>query len=113
MTKITMDGEYQTRDGRKMRVLCVDAPHPLPVITISPAGQVYRYPENGRYLSDLCDHSADLVPVPKRHKRTVWVNLSPQLVGAYETRKSADFFAHPDRIACLKLDLDFTEGEGL
>ena len=32
---------------------------------------------------------------------------------AYDTRQGADFFAHPGRIACLKLDLDFVEGEGL
>ena len=113
MTKITLEGQYQTRDGQKRRVLCVDAPGRLPVIAISQSGQVYRYHNDGRSSDDDWDQPFDLVPVTKRHKRTVWMNLGPEIIGAYDTRQGADFFAHPERIACLKLDLDFAEGEGL
>ena len=117
MTKIMMEGEYQTRDGQKRRVLCVDAPGRLPVIAISQSGQVYRYLDDGRAADDGWDQPFDLVPVHKRHKRTVWVHVhfngDAYYYALFTTEADSKRKGNIHSIACLKLDLDFAEGEGL
>lgn len=114
-TKITLEGEYQTRDGRPVRVLCVDALGMFPVITLDNHGNIIRYRENGRFGLGDGDDEGDIIPVPKRHKRTVWVNVYPDPIDddAHPNRDLANHCADTGRIACLKLDLDFAEGEGL
>ena len=121
MTKIKLDGEYQTRDGRPVRVLCVDRiGTQYPVIALVPAvtgpeRELFEhYTEEGHTERIGASH-LDLIPVPKRHKRTVWVNLYPgeRESGIHDNRQVADSCANRERIACLKLDLDFVEGEGL
>ena len=117
--KITLEGEYQTRDGRPVRVLCVDAydtvRRAIVLVRDLSVEVPYRYTIDGRCIGYTCDDSLDLIPVPKRHKRTVWVNLYPgeRESGIHDNRQVADSCANRERIACLKLDLDFVEGEGL
>jgi hypothetical protein len=56
----------------------------------------------------------DIIEVRPRHKRTVWVNVYDETTsGDYETKEEADKNADKDRIACIKVELDFEEGEGL
>lgn len=69
---------------------------------------------------DLHDPNCkDLVEVKPRIKKTVWVNVYnlptdlPNEIILHPTRDKADKCAGEDRIACLKLELDFEEGEGL
>lgn len=51
---------------------------------------------------------------PTKHKRTVWLNYAADgLAEVWDDVEAAHKNAHPDRIACLKLDLEFAEGEGL
>lgn len=40
MTTISMDKQYTTRDGRPVRLLCVDAPGPYPVVGLD--GEILR-----------------------------------------------------------------------
>lgn len=64
---IEMGKKYQTRDGRAVRILCVDGPHPTyPVIGVVNARTVPdmwteygQFVEAGQHIPDL-----DLVPVP-------------------------------------------------
>ena len=117
---ITMDGEYVTRDGREVRVLCVDLNHPeftVAAITQGASGfdVLRQYRRNGRYW-DHSESDLDLIPKPKRHKRTVWVNVygNPNAhYGVHPSRSLADASAAHGRTACLELHLDFAEGEGL
>jgi hypothetical protein len=58
--------------------------------------------------------------VKPRHKRTVWLNMyADALHGPYLSRYDANEWAvsnqygNKTRIACIKIDLDFEEGEGL
>ena len=113
MTKIMMEGEYQTRDGQKRRVLCVDAPGRLPVIAISQSGQVYRYLDDGRSSDDACDQPFDLVPVRKRHKRTYW--LVHHVNGFIEVSFREPAWKNlPYQLAITgPHQVDFVEGEGL
>jgi len=57
----------------------------------------------------------NLVEVKRRIKRTYWVNLYQNIdyVMAYSSKEKADYAASPDRIACVKREIDFEEGEGL
>lgn len=64
--------------------------------------------------SNGSEHSYDLIGVKPRVRKTVWLNVYKDgFGGVYNSRKKADnVFCH-SRIACLQLDLDFEEGEGL
>ncbi len=113
MNEITMDGEYVTRDGR-------DA---VPLARVSDRIIGYTVECDGSIRPRMwhpsgvqhADHTSrhDLIPKPKRHKRTVWLNVYDNIVFgfAHESRASADHWDN-DRIACLELHLDFADGEG-
>lgn len=64
--KITMDGKYTTRDGRAVRILCVDGPvsrygHWPVVGWIVGDGDIRRWDATGKYDADHLE--CDLVPV--------------------------------------------------
>lgn len=59
----------------------------------------------------------DLIEVKPRIKRTVWLNvyadgISPP-VGSGMTREDADRLAGTARVACIPVEIDCEEGEGL
>ena len=55
-----------------------------------------------------------LIEIKRRHKRTVWLNVyEDHAGGALRSKEDADLIAGYNRIACIKIDLDFEEGEGL
>ena len=66
---ISMDKQYRTRDGRKVRVLCVDSGDvEFPVVALvsneSSGNDMARYTADGFWLSgDLNKHELDLVEV--------------------------------------------------
>lgn len=70
---IDMNKKYQTRDGRPVRILCVDGPDSRwPVIGI-PSGQhiaCYWMIDGRNYYGA---ESSDLIPVPE--EVTLWVNV--------------------------------------
>jgi hypothetical protein len=70
--------------------------------------------KNGSYkLAYGQEHDNDLIEVRPRHKRTVWVNIYDDSKPALHlSRELADQY-RCDRIACIKVELDFEEGEGL
>lgn len=117
MTLITMDGEYQTRDGRPRRVLCVDALSTtgFSVITIDRVGNVNRYMSDGRFTRLADTHPEDLIPVPKKHKRTYWLVHWSNLTSSYATDPRLDSpvpLIKPIAITGPH-EIEFTEGEGL
>ncbi len=61
-------------------------------------------------------HSYDLVEVKPRIKRTYWVNVfnTPKGVGfLHVTKADADGYRNSPRLACVKIEIDCEEGEGL
>lgn len=52
---------------------------------------------------------------PTRESRTYWLNLYENRKVSYlfSTRDIADDAANPNRIACVKIVVDFEHGEGL
>ncbi|KPK13971.1 MAG: hypothetical protein AMJ56_00555 [Anaerolineae bacterium SG8_19] len=114
---ISKDKTYRTRDGREVRIYATDG-HPLEPIH----GAFQDY--SGAWNSTMWRHDGtnvygkgetDLIEVKPRIKRTVWMNVYDNEVihGGWRTKEEAQGYHEKNRIACLKLDLDFEEGEGL
>lgn len=60
--KIETCGWYKRRDGKKVRVVCVDAPGAWPVVVVTEDGidQVYTAKHDGHRFRGV-DHGADLI----------------------------------------------------
>jgi hypothetical protein len=81
-SKITMTSKYQTRDGRAVRILCVDGPRPFyPVVgyignehvpdTWTAEGKMFTGIERALVPSDIFD----LILVPTKHEG--WAVIRP------------------------------------
>ena len=71
---IELGKKYQTRDGRAVRILCVDGPGEQPVVGLI-GEMVANWDMNGIYflhpLSENCRHlmeASDLILVPTKHE---------------------------------------------
>jgi len=77
---ITMQGKYQTRDGRAVRILATDVKGTeLPVLGLITFGENeddYHWTLDGRYRLSDEDNDLDLIPVPTKHEG--WVFISPE-----------------------------------
>jgi len=63
--KITMDGKYTTRDGRPVRILCVDGPRIEPVVGVVGEGvNCTFWTAEGKDASGRSDF--DLIPLKPR-----------------------------------------------
>lgn len=76
---------------------------------------IFEWNKNGSYSHSFCN-DMDLVEVGPRIKREYWVNLYPEtdFAGQLVLSKShADDIATTKRLACVKVVVEFEEGEGL
>lgn len=117
---IDINKKYKTRDGREVRIYATDGAngkvHGAIKSSIDGAWYQHEWFENGLLVRvDSSINAADLIEVRPRHKRTVWLNVyATEIHFAYDTKEEADSSVRrPKRIACIKVDLDFEEGEGL
>jgi hypothetical protein len=111
---IRMDKEYVTRDGRAVRVLCVDRKDDgYPVVAlVGDEQRMAAFTAHGLYGGT--GGSSDLIPKPVKHTRTVWLNIYHRDIGSYYGKKfMADIGESKDRIACKEITFEFEEGEGL
>jgi len=111
---------YRTRDGREVRIYATDGGgrNPIHGSVKDEDGWIFQvWPKSGRYFEDDADedYRIDLIEVPPRHKRVVWLNVygSGIVPEACSSKERADLAAGHNRIACLRVELDFEEGEGL
>jgi len=109
---------YSTRNGLKVRIYAVDGQGKKSIhgaywdgfvegwisLSWTKYGKVDLYQE----IQPL-----DLIEVRPRHKRTVWVNVYDDTCRTADSKQSADAYATANRIACIKVELDFAEGDGL
>jgi len=112
---IDINKQYRTRDGKDVRIYATDGgDHPV--------HGAWRNSKNnwicdtwyadGRYINSG-NSELDLVEVKPRHKRTVWLNVYKDIAHAIMSKSEAAMCADFGRIACIKIELDFEEGEGL
>lgn len=71
MPNISMDKKYQTRDGRPVRILCVDAPAAFPVVGIAEE-TVHRWNADGTCRAAGAVHF-DLVEAPDQLHIKGWI----------------------------------------
>jgi hypothetical protein len=111
---IDINKKYRTRDGREVRIYATDGRGIYPVhgaVKVEDGWIPYTWQEIG---VEGVNNARDLIEVRPRHKRTVWFNVFKNVEhGGYENKLEADICAGTDRIACIKVELDFEEGEGL
>lgn len=121
LTKRNADGTFQqvqTRDGRKARIICVDRKVPdYPVVALidsNDGGEIASFTITGTYVQTVT-HTLDLIPIPTRIKRDVWINVyrSGTDYCTHASRDLADRCASSQRLACIKVPIDCQEGEGL
>jgi len=109
--------QYRTRDGREVRIYAVDGGGDFPI-----HGAIYSdrgwasegWDCDGKlYLTKAS--AGDLIEVKPRIKRTVWLNVySDRGPVAHETKEMADGVGTASlRIACIPVEIDCEEGEGL
>ena len=109
---IDVNKKYRTRDGREVRIYATDGQESWPI-----HGAVLKehgwssecWNSNGSSLTDM-PRGTDLIEVRPRHKRTVWLHVWK--VGTVCATEES-YYVPAGRIACIKVDLDFEEGEGL
>lgn len=95
---VRMDGTYQTRDGRGVKILCVDGPNPAyPVVGIivgDTGACLCLWTSTGEFACGE-DHSCDLVPVLREHQG--WMVMStngfPEAIRIYPSREEAELAA--------------------
>ena len=112
---IDINKQYRTRDGREVRIYATDGNelkrvHGAFKNTYSGCWTSCDWEASGSHWRDML---LDLIEVRPRHKRTVWLNIYDDSKPALHlSRELADQY-RCDRIACIKVELDFEEGEGL
>jgi len=78
---------------------------------------IHTWSRDGFIASHGCPHQLDLIPKPKVHKLDVWVNVYLDDNGKAQTgpgwSNKADADGYLRRIACIHIQRDITEGEGL
>lgn len=118
MKQLDLTKPVQTHDGRPVRILCTDAAGEYPVVGIEKDGEkdtVRRWTKDGRFATySRGPHSHDLINVPVKRRLTGWLNVYPDREAYFsELREDADREADATRIACIPIDIKYTEGDGL
>jgi hypothetical protein len=111
---ISMDKKYRTTLRDEVRLYAVDGNEPRPVHGAfkSQTGWVLCcWQRDGVQMNYPGPY--DLIEVKPRIKRTVWVNLFPHTTAMFSHKLDADAYAGSSRLACVKVEIDCEEGEGL
>jgi hypothetical protein len=116
---IDINKQYRTRDGREVRIYATDGGLENCMVHGAMKNKMGYwqiaswYTKHGGFYDNPDQHPHDLIEVRPRHKRTVWVNVYDNAICDFRTKEDADRYAGDTRIACIKVDLDFCEGDGL
>ena len=129
---ISKDKQYRTRDGREVRIYATDGAGLYSIhgamasqssnknkqsIVSSTGWFLEAWFSDGQHYEGNNDF--DLIEVKPRIRRTVWLNVyDDKYVGLYYNRKNADedmeyMPSSFKRVACVKVEIDCEEGEGL
>ena len=104
----------QTRDGRKVRIICFDAKitddgREVPIVVLfdrKKCEEVEFFSLDGSYLGDDEECGADLVMVTT--KRECWINVYPPGSEIYDysypNQHQADYAASKGRVGCVRYE---------
>jgi hypothetical protein len=109
---IDMSKQYRTRDNHKVRIYATDGSRGNihgAILNDDFGWDIMTWRSDGSRMQ--CEqHKHDLFEVKPRHKRTVWLHVFKNST-VCATEEPA--YNVTNRIACIKVELDFEEGEGL
>ena len=112
---ISMDKKYRTRDGREVRIYALDGDGSRPVhgaFKDKEKWALCSWDKDG--VQGCSEGPFDLIEVKPRIQRTVWLNVyEDNTYGPFSTKCSADRLSGNSRFACIKVEIDVEEGEGL
>jgi hypothetical protein len=107
----------QTRDGRKVRVLCTDGPDlRYPVIGVADGGLCPEtWTIDGVHFANGVPSDLDIINTPDPPVTvTRWVNVYPDMERFYRSRDDATFYHGVNGpIACVPVTFSYRPGEGL
>jgi hypothetical protein len=120
---IDINKKYRTRDGREVRIYATDGIMPRPIhgavkSSYDSTWHSFQWHEDGRLVHNvLAVDLSDLIEVRPRHKRTVWLIVWSsnfiQVMKTPEWQISTSGRSGEMPYACIKIELDYEEGEGL
>jgi hypothetical protein len=115
---ISKDKTYRTRDGREVRIYATDGGGDYPVHGAALGSDGWRQlmwlPSGKSYFENFDEKPTDLIEVKPRIQRTVWLNVyDNEVISLFVVKEKADSMALEGRIACVKVEIDCEEGEGL
>jgi hypothetical protein len=108
---------YQTKSGREWRYYGENGNGQIHGAYKTSDGiwNMAVWEKDGTYV-DIINSPISLVEVKPRIKRTYWFNIyenSSHDFFAVGTREFLDKWDHPNRLACVKVEIDCEVGEGL
>ena len=110
---IDINKKYRTHDGREVRIYAMDGGgnYPIHGAVMEDGWKQYRWLPDGTGVFD----NDYLIEVKPRIQQTVWLNIYAKHVcpDVFNSKGNADLWASECRIACVKVEIDFEEGEGL
>ena len=68
--------------------------------------------ETGKVLLNT-PYVNDLIEAKPRIKRTIWLSIYEDCTLSSSSKEEADHYDGDDRLACIKVEIDVEEGEGL
>lgn len=114
--EIDINKQYRTKDGREVRIYATDGVGAFKIhgaICCDGNWHIDSWQSNG-CCNAIGESDRDLVEVKPRIKRTYWASLYEHgFIGMSETKSLADELAREGRLACVKIEIDCEEGEGL
>lgn len=111
--KVSLDKTYKTRGGHDVKLYAIGEGQDFGVhgaFCIENTWCMHSWNLSG-LGSFVRPCSYDLVEVKPKHTLDLWVYPGP--CRAYDQRARADDGAGPDRVACVHIVQEYTEGEGL
>ena len=106
--------KYTTRDGKPVRILCIDAKGDQPIVGLFPEKfrqeAVSRWCNNGDWY--ISGQTSNLDLINAKTKREGWVNVYGKmrdnsiafLSDAYSSKNEADNYEMYGRIACVRIE---------
>ena len=121
--QIDITKQYETRDGRPVRIYATDAGGDYPIHGATKWKDRWSgctWTLDGQFHTSTKVDCSDLVECKPRIKLERWANLIPSLDGSnhygwafFESKSDADRCRSAGVIACVKVSIDCCEGDGL